>query len=150
MLKDIILPSTKRVELNTSRKINKRIEQRTLNNINKYKDVDYKKLLDRIRELNREWDTERVLEANASLVILISSILGFIKNIRWFIIVIIVSFFLLLHAIYGWCPPVPIIRRLGIRTPEEIQSEKTVLKVLNKNGINNKTNAEALYIEILY
>lgn len=126
MLKDIILPSTKRVELNTSRKINKRIEQRTLNNINKYKDVDYKKLLDRIRELNREWDTERVLEANASLVILISSILGFIKNIRWFIIVIIVSFFLLLHAIYGWCPPVPIIRRLGIRTPEEIQSEKTV------------------------
>jgi hypothetical protein len=39
-----------------------------------------------------------------------------------------VGFFLLQHALQGWCPPLPIIRALGVRTAEEISAEKAVLK----------------------
>ena len=38
--------------------------------------------------------------------------------------------FLLQHAIQGWCPPVSVFRRLGIRTKEEIQLELYGLRML--------------------
>ena len=38
--------------------------------------------------------------------------------------------FLLQHAVQGWCPPVPLFRRLGVRTREEIEREKFALKAL--------------------
>ncbi|MCA9457611.1 MAG: hypothetical protein KC587_13175, partial [Nitrospira sp.] len=34
------------------------------------------------------------------------------------------------HAIQGWCPPVPLFRRMGIRTTHEIQQERHALKAL--------------------
>ena len=40
------------------------------------------------------------------------------------------SSFFSLHAIQGWCPPVPVLRRLGIRTREEIERERYALKAL--------------------
>lgn len=43
---------------------------------------------------------------------------------------VIVSSFLLHHAGRGWCPPVPIFRRLGVRTRQEIDAERFALKVL--------------------
>jgi hypothetical protein len=139
----IIPPTSKRVELHTSKTINERIERNAIDNLNQYKDKKSEELSIRIKELDREWDTERVLEANASGIILISTILGFTINTYWFVLVGIVSFFLLQHAVQGWCPPLPIIRRLGVRTQEEICSEKTVIKFLrgdfdkNKNDYNN-------------
>lgn len=39
-----------------------------------------------------------------------------------------VAGFLLQHAIQGWCPPVPVLRRLGFRTQREIDDERAVLK----------------------
>lgn len=38
--------------------------------------------------------------------------------------------FLFQHAIQGWCPPLPILRRLGFRTAEEINQERYALKAL--------------------
>jgi hypothetical protein len=38
--------------------------------------------------------------------------------------------FLFQHAIQGWCPPVPVLRRLGFRTANEIEQERTALKAL--------------------
>jgi hypothetical protein len=52
----------------------------------------------------------------------------------------VVLSFLPLHAIEGWCPPVPILRRLGIRTREEIDRERYALKALAGDfaGISKK------------
>jgi len=125
-----IPPSTKRVELHTKKKINKMIEEKTINNLRKYKAADPETLSRRLDQLNREWDTERVLEANAASIILISTILGFTTSPYWFLLIGAVSFFLLQHAVQGWCPPLPIIRRLGVRTPEEISDEKISVKYL--------------------
>jgi hypothetical protein len=34
------------------------------------------------------------------------------------------------HAIQGWCPPLPLFRKLGYRTRKEIDKEKYALKLL--------------------
>lgn len=41
-----------------------------------------------------------------------------------------VAGFLFQHAVQGWCPPVPILRRLGVRTEAEIFEEITALRTL--------------------
>jgi hypothetical protein len=38
--------------------------------------------------------------------------------------------FLLQHAVQGWCPPLALLRRLGVRTRREIDAEKYALKAL--------------------
>jgi hypothetical protein len=38
--------------------------------------------------------------------------------------------FLLQHAVSGWCPPIPLLRRLGVRTRSELDREKFALKAL--------------------
>jgi hypothetical protein len=42
----------------------------------------------------------------------------------------VVAGFLLQHAVQGWCPPVPLFRRLGFRTAAEIDYERYALKAL--------------------
>ena len=56
--------------------------------------------------------------------------LSLTRSRRWIILPGVVLSFLLLHAIQGWCPPVPVLRRLGVRTREEIERERLALKAL--------------------
>jgi hypothetical protein len=84
----------------------------------------------RLHELDREWDIERVLEANAATLALTGIVLGATRDHRWLYLSGGVAAFLLQHALQGWCPPVPILRRLGIRTMQEINAERTALKAL--------------------
>jgi len=132
----IIAPNNKRVEMHTCKKINKRIIRKTEVNIKKYQYANSNALTNRIKQLDNEWDTERVLEANAATIIFVCSLIGFLTSSYKFIITGIISFFLLVHAIQGWCPPLPLIRRLGIRTQEEIQVEKMTIKFL-RGDFNN-------------
>lgn len=143
----IIPPSTKRVELHTNRNVNEKIEQKTVENISKYVGSDINTLTKRLKELNHEWDTERVLEANAASIILISSIIGYLVSPYWFIVTGIISFFLLQHALQGWCPPLPIIRRLGVRTPIEISEEKSAIKYL-RGDFSQKNNDAATIMNV--
>jgi hypothetical protein len=41
-----------------------------------------------------------------------------------------VFFFFGQHALQGWCLPVPLLRRLGVRTQREIERERFALKAL--------------------
>lgn len=127
---ELIPPNAKRVQLNTNRLVNENIRRKMVRNASFYADKSHDDISSRIRELEREWDTERILEASAAILILIGLLLGFKFNYTWFYICGIVAFFLLQHAIQGWCPPLPILRRLGIRTTSEINDEKMVLKAL--------------------
>jgi hypothetical protein len=40
----------------------------------------------------------------------------------------VVNGFLLQHSLQGWCPPLAIFRRLGVRTAAEIEYERSMLK----------------------
>ncbi|MEL7649602.1 MAG: DUF2892 domain-containing protein [Sedimentibacter sp.] len=147
-MNSIVPPSTKRVELHTDKKSNEIIRNKTLENIEglmgSYPGSG--KISERIRELNKEWDTERVLEANAAAFTLLSIVLGFSFSYYWFVLAGFISFFLLVHAVQGWCPPLPIIRKLGVRTPTEIYNEKTALKYLQRDfsSIRSESAAEIL------
>ncbi len=122
--------TTERVELHTNKDVNDKIKNETLENIAKYTGRENKEIICRIKALNKEWDIERLLETNASSIVILSTILGFTVNKKWFSVSGIVGGFLLQHALQGWCPPVPLFRRLGIRTCSEINYEKESLKNL--------------------
>lgn len=85
----------------------------------------------RLHELAREWDIERVLEANAASLSLYGLLVGLIgRRYRLLLLPLAVAGFLLQHAIQGWCPPIMLFRRIGFRTSEEIQLERTALRAL--------------------
>jgi hypothetical protein len=84
----------------------------------------------RLRELDEEWDIERAIEANAAAVGFTGIMLGSLGNRRWYLLPAAVTAFLFQHAVQGWCPPVPILRRLGFRTADEINQERSALKAL--------------------
>jgi hypothetical protein len=99
----------------------------------------------RIFELENEWDIERVLEANAAGIGLASLAWGLTVNRKCLALTGAVLSFLLLHAVQGWCPPVPLLRRMGVRTRREIDRELFALKVLRGDfqTLSNDNNADA-------
>ncbi len=126
-------PNAKRVQLHTSACVNRTIQSRTAQQIRELKTADTQRLKARLLQLDREWDTERVLETNASILIL-SGLLLSKRNHNWLLLPFGVSAFLLQHALQGWCPPLPVIRALGVRTPREIESERAdVLSILSQH-----------------
>jgi hypothetical protein len=84
----------------------------------------------RIEELGREWDVERVLEVNGSILAGAGLALGATVDRRWLLLSGAVVTFCLQHAVQGWCPPVEAFRRLGVRTRKEIERERYALKAL--------------------
>lgn len=118
-----------RVQVSTAPEINDRIAEATRESVayfRSHKD----EIPERLAELDREWDIERAIEANASTLALSGVLLGAVSDRRWLVLPALVSAFLLQHAIQGWCPPVPILRRLGFRTADEINKERYALKAM--------------------
>lgn len=143
-IRDKIPTTTKRVEMHTPPELNDRIHKQTIADLYKYRDADEDAITERIRQLDREWNTERVLETHAATVVLLSTILGYKKSRYWFLLTGTVGYFLLQHALQGWCPPLSVIRRKGIRTPEEIENEKLALRIMR--GDFNKTTTNPFEI----
>jgi hypothetical protein len=135
--KDIIMenliemPATAtRVPRHTEEEINEAIHRQTVCNIGHFGKQGADAITKRLAELEREWDIERTLEANAASITLIGLGLGALVNRRWYLLPGIVGFFLLQHAVQGWCPPIPLFRRMGVRTETEIGYERYALKAI--------------------
>lgn len=125
---DMSPPSAHRVRRATSAEQNHEIDKITDENIRRYTRMETGPVLKHIEDLDREWDVERVLEVNASTLMLTGMVLGLTVNRKWLVLPVVVSAFLLQHGVQGWCPPLPLLRRLGFRTRSEIDMEKYVLK----------------------
>ena len=119
-----------RVRRSTAPEVNREIDHRTNDNIRHYANSSEEVVRRRIEELEREWDIERALEVNASTLALTGLLLGVTVNKKWLIFPGVVLSFLLQHGLQGWCPPLPILRKMGIRTRGEIDREKYELKAL--------------------
>ncbi|WP_442598254.1 DUF2892 domain-containing protein [Neobacillus sp. D3-1R] len=130
LLSKLFSPTTMKVNLHTEPEINEKIRRRIQSNIEAYKGRSDAEILSRMRELDYEWDTERTLETNFAVIVVITALLGLFGKKAWFLISAIAGFFMLRHAFQGWCPPLPIIRKCGIRTAAEIMEEKEGLKRL--------------------
>jgi len=100
---------------------NPRIQARTLHDVTSYFGASEDTLDARIQELESQWNLERTLEANGAALALIGLALGISADRRFFALTLLASGCLLQHALTGWTPPLPMLRRLGIRSSTEIQ-----------------------------
>jgi hypothetical protein len=119
-----------RVVRHTSEGANERIRRRTEAQIAYAAQQGPEYIEQRLQELDREWDIERCLETGAASISLVGMALGTTVDRKWFLLPAAVAGFLLQHALQGWCPPLPVLRRLGVRTADEINRERYALKVL--------------------
>jgi hypothetical protein len=126
---NLIPPSAQRVPKHTHHRVQERIRRTTVENI-AHSLTSPQSVDDRLAELDKEWDVERTLGLNASLFALSGVLLGKVIDRRWLYLSIGVTAFLAQHALQGWCPPLPVLRRLGFRTRKEIEQERNVLKTI--------------------
>lgn len=118
-----------RVRLNTAPEYNRRIRESTKANILYFS--EHPDLIDdRLQELDEEWDVERVLQAHAAALTAAGSFFALWYGRRYFVLPLLVGGLLLNHALHGWCPPLPLLRSLGVRTAQEIEAERYALKAL--------------------
>ena len=135
-----------RVSSHTDSRINQQIRRATQERV-EYFSRHTTEIEARLAELDREWDIERTIEANASSLAFIGIILGVTVNSRWLILPFAVTGFLFQHAIQGWCPPVPVLRNMGFRTADEINKERYALKALRgdfKPGASGKNQVKVI------
>ena len=122
--------TARRVPDNTTLVANERIRRRTQANVTYYahhRDEIGRRLV----ELDQEWDVERILETGSSALTLSGLLLGITRNRKWLLLSLAVQGFFMQHALQGWCPPLPALRRLGFRTADEINEERCALRALS-------------------
>jgi hypothetical protein len=117
-----------RVTANTNPEINERIWRRTEATMRRVAAQGRHAIEQRLRELDHEWDIERYLETMAPTFTLIGLALGVARDRRWLALPFVVQSFFLQHALQGWCPPMPVLRYLGVRTMQEIERERCALQ----------------------
>ncbi|HEY1186102.1 MAG TPA: hypothetical protein VGE74_00535 [Gemmata sp.] len=126
-----MIPFTaQRVPEHTADHVNQQIRERTRRNVERVAAQGREAIDRRLRELDEEWDVERTLEANAATITAVGSGLALLVDRRFALVPLVVGSFLLQHAVQGWCPPLPVFRRMGARTQTEIDEERAALKAL--------------------
>jgi hypothetical protein len=133
--------SANRVSDNTSPISNRRIQRHTEIRVDYYSrhpdEIDQ-----RLRELDEEWDIERLLETGAAAITLASVVLGVGVNRKFLLVTLGLGGFFMQHALQGWAPPLPLLRRLGVRTQYEIERERYALKAV-RGDFQESTDPEA-------
>jgi hypothetical protein len=87
-------------------------------------------LTQRITHLDNEWDFDRTVETEASVMGLLGLALGITVDKRFLVLPAVVSTMLVVHATHGWYPLLPLFRRMGVRTQSEIDRERYALKAI--------------------
>jgi hypothetical protein len=125
----IMTASARRVPEHTATDVNLAIAERAKRTVAWF-DEHRDRIPDRLAALDREWDIERALATSSSGLSLIGLGLAASGPRRWLFLPLAVQAFYLQHTLQGWCPPLPVLRRLGFRTPAEIERERCALKDL--------------------
>ena len=138
----MITTNNDRVRAHTARRVNEEIDREAERRVVRAAGASEAVLSRQIDELNQEWDMERWLETNASALAFTGTILGLLVNKKFFAIPCLVLPFLFQHAVQGWCPPVPVLRRKGVRTRREIDAERNALKALRGDFSSVQANGD--------
>ena len=83
------------------------------------------------------------MRVDTPFIAFVGVLLGAFVNVWWLLIPALVTIFLFQHAVQGWCPPVPSLRRMGFRTSYEIELERNALKALRGDyaGVQNASKS---------
>ena len=81
----------------------------------------------RLRQLDHEWDQEQALQFGAAAVGFVGAVLALTVS-RVFALLPAFAFATLAqHVVQGWCPPLVLLARLGLRSSGEIDRERYAL-----------------------
>lgn len=127
---DRLPPTATRVERNTHPAVNAALRRHADAGLTAMEHAEPAQFEARLRQLDREWDIERLLQLNASALVLIGLALAHRVDRRFLWLPGAVLSFFAQHSLQGWCPPVPLLRRLGARTVREIERERYALKAM--------------------
>ena len=127
-------PGYDRVRAHSAAAVNDRLDRETEARLARLAHAPPREIGRRLGELDREWDVDR------ALMLLFSGLGGFTfsmgirrsrpfaKGNGWLYLFTAQMAFLGIHAAFGWCPPVALLRRLGFRTQKEIEAERRALE----------------------
>jgi len=133
-----------RARMHSAKSVDRKIDAAFECSLRHYATTDEDTIRRRLDELDREWDMERAVELNASALALTGTVLGLLVNRKWFSLPLVVTGFLLNHAVRGWCPPVPVFRRMGVRACKEIERERYALLALCGRFREAERNPDAI------
>jgi hypothetical protein len=146
----MVLTETDRVRAHTARDAQASLDVELEQRLGAYRDADGERIGARLEELDREWDIERALEANAASVAALGIAASALARRRWVLALpLAVALFLLQHAVQGWCPPLAVFRRRGVRSRREIDLERYALKVLRGDFTDGKQPDDMSISEML-
>lgn len=145
--RQLALPSD-RVREHTAPSVNQRIAERTRDRIEHVVREGRDAIVQRLERLDHEWDVDRALMVNFAIVGGAAYATGLYRYSRrpwfgknrsnWLRFFSVQLGFLLLHGTVGWCPPLPVFRRLGVRTKSEIEAERrALLNALDSSAVQN-------------
>lgn len=121
--------TTERIPINTADHVNQRLHEETERRIAYY--LAHPEQIDqRLRDLDQEWDVERMIETEAPTMTLSGIALGALLGRKWLVLPLFAQSMVLLHAVQGFYPLLPIFRRMGFRTTKEIAAERYALKAI--------------------
>jgi hypothetical protein len=118
------------VRRHTASAVLRRIDERTSRSLWDAASADDEQMEKRLAELDQEWDTDRVLESEASAMGLLGLALGAFVSRKLLVLPALVAVGVFVHAQTGRYPMMPLFRRLGVRTAREIARERYALKAL--------------------
>lgn len=118
-----------RVRRHTAAEVLRRIDDETVSALAHCAEVP-DEAARRLQALDREWDTDRTLEAEAAAMGLLGLALGAFVGPRLLALPAFVAGAVLVQAATGRYPLMPLFRRLGLRTSKEIARERYALKAL--------------------
>jgi hypothetical protein len=124
------LTRTDRLRRRTADRIRARLDQCMLARLRRETAADPRRLARRMRELDRQWNVERILERAAAVVALTGVGLGLAVDRRFFMLPAVVLAMSLQQSAAGWSAPAAILRRFGLHTRREIDTEKHAIQQL--------------------
>lgn len=122
--------TTNRVEINTRDSLSAEFQEQIKANIAKYSGASRAEIDQRLHALDREWSVERIIEMEAPTMISLGAVLGATVNRNWFALSAMAASMVILHNTQGWYPLLPLFRRLGVRSQNEIEQERSALRAL--------------------
>src|SRR5947209_14291072 len=109
-------PDADRLHANTGPEVNERLDHNTELRLREAASRSKDGLTDRIIDLGREWNFDRVIEVKASMTGLTGLVLGAFLDCRFLLMLGMAASMLLLHSVQGWYPLLPLLRKLGLRS----------------------------------
>lgn len=115
-----------RIRQHTAPALNQKIDRQIEANIEGLRGAAPEDIRERLALLEKEWDIDQLIQAKTGALVNLGLALGR-RNRKGYWLAGLGFASLLSHAVSGWSPPLPILRRMGFRTRREIDREKHAL-----------------------